>query len=369
MAAGEMVPAAILQKNVAGFRVEAQCFNEAHGKSLILELPPTTHHDDDVLFQPILIGFSDGSQPVSTARLVLTLPEEIDFGRKIQLQHWTPENYARGNDPDILDSRVLISLSDRKTLCTEVSSFDVFAFRLGTTQITVPNIKGNKKFDRTYDDDRENRVEYDRGGFPYFLPAGFTRKGLKVHFEGWENQPNGCHGCSVDVAQKIINDGFKLPSEMSGVKDGHIGLSKTVFGVENWADGIFCSPSHKYCMAGHYGGHAWKPISAIHGKGLFVDSTATAVDEAGEDLALFCILQCKMHKDFLTRSKQRDRRFKGRVFAGTSGPILNNCDQRVDRSTMEFRITSGDGILPYGLLLRTMPLKELDDFFRDPTRL
>ena len=56
-----------------------------------------------------------------------------------------------------------------------------------------------------------------------------------------------------EAAQSIIDDAFKLPRQLShGVLPGHIRMSTTVFGVQRYADAVFASPSHKYCMAPAY---------------------------------------------------------------------------------------------------------------------
>lgn len=88
-----------------------------------------------------------------------------------------------------------------------------------------------------------------KGGHPYYYPVGFIGIGLSVKYFD-ENTCVAYHGVRLNSLPSILRDGFKLPSESTGVKKFVI-RCPTIFDISNFANAIFVSPSIKY--ASFYG--------------------------------------------------------------------------------------------------------------------
>merc|ERR1712224_47752 len=219
------------------------------------------------------------------------------------------------------------------------------------------DISEKKEFDMNYDNDEENETKWTRGGMGYWLPAGFKGKAVDVgSFSQWEDAIVGFHGTTLETAKLILQDRFKLPSELpGGVKDGHIELGEEVYGIDNWADAVFLSPSHKYTMAPHYGGGS--TLKKIKGMSdVFVNMSS--VDQEGN--LVFCMLQCRIKKEGLSKDPSTGKR----VFSGTSGEY-DYCDHRISSDEMEYHVKDPKNLQPYRLLLRTMSVTEWNSGFID----
>merc|ERR1712216_737802 len=154
-------------------------------------------------------------------------------------------------------------------------------------------------------------------------------------------------------AARNIKQGFKTPSERGGgVKPCHVPATVPLFGVANWGDGIFLSPSHKYPSVGHYGGQNETTLLALSKDSavpeMYVNAHCTCKAPGGEDLCLFVLLQCKMRLAQMTENPKTGNKW----FEDTSG--LRNCDDRMGGDMLEYRVKRGDAVKPYGVLLRTM---------------
>ena len=108
----------------------------------------------------------------------------------------------------------------------------------------IPSEYFNPKFSRNWENCNEAEC-YTRCGQPYYAPVGFQSIGIRVKdFD--ENTIIAYHGVRIESLPSIIMNGFRLPSEIEGVRKGHIPLNNTVFGIDNYADAIFVTPSIKY---------------------------------------------------------------------------------------------------------------------------
>lgn len=112
------------------------------------------------------------------------------------------------------------------------------------TEALIPSNLKNSNYSRTWD--RMNPdLSFNRGGRPYFVPVGYKSVGIKVdNFN--EATCVAYHGTKATSVEPILRTGFKLPSQLDGVRKGHYELNKTYLGINNFADAIFVSPSFKY---------------------------------------------------------------------------------------------------------------------------
>lgn len=87
----------------------------------------------------------------------------------------------------------------------------------------------------------------------------FKYRSIGIKVENFnENTCVGFHGTHATVLSRIIQEGFKLPSETKGVRDGHISLEVSIFGINDFAND-FVSPSIKYSEL--YGGNSRKIVA------------------------------------------------------------------------------------------------------------
>lgn len=245
-----------------------------------------------------------------------------------------------------------------------VKHFSTFRFTIGAGICTFDGleIEENSQYSRGYDDLEECRLStWTRGGLPYYLPHKFTRKSLVVpDFHTACGNTTSCvgfHGTNFEAAQHIIRNGFQLPSEGGPcrVHRLHIRPRVSVFGVDDWSEAVFLSPSHKYCMAPHYGGCG--SLRTFRSRGARAVFACTG--SIPEDKMVFCLMQCRIQTSGLTVNPATD----GKVFPGTT-PGLNNCDSRVPGTGMEYRVAVPQSVKPYGLLCRFVPETEVREFFR-----
>lgn len=311
-------------------------------------------NDDGLAWtMPFELKFLDGSQPQSPVEIfVKTVDVNVECSR-VQLCYLSDGS---------LESEVAIGNAfcrfdpsgkcPPQEVCATTDHFSMFRFRIGPAIATFDGLRveENRAYNRGYDNIDESRRPWTRGGETYLLPHAFQRKALRVEdFD--DNTVAAFHGTQVDAAQSIINDRFQLPSERGGVRPGHIPLAAQRYGVPNWADGVFLSPSHKYCMAPTYGCNGTlREMRARPGQ-IFV-CTGTIRD----DRVVFCLLQCRVARAGLTE----DPRHGGKVrFPGTTGRY-NACDRRVTEDEMEYRVHDPRAITPYGLLFRFVPRHDVE---------
>jgi len=346
------------------------CIKATTGENRTLIMKTVGHRtntDDNDLFQPIQLSFSDNQQPEEVVKVELKLPQPVEFGRAITLNCWEDEEFDRGMPAkEVENGQVYISLQDRRMIHAFVPHFSTFSFKLASNEVKIEQAgELDPRFDRTYMNQEENKcMSYTRGGMPYFLPANFQRQAIKIDdWSTWENEPVGYHGCNIASAKIILKEGFKSPSERGALtaKPGHWHPSETHFDVPRWGDACFLSPSSKYCCAKGYGDQDGCILLELRQTGeLMVDSTMTCKSDRGEDLVVFFLLQCRMKSTGLTKVPGTENK----VFQGTT-PKVNNCDHRVSSKGMEYRLATGKDIKPYGALMRTMPAKDVVEWMQN----
>jgi hypothetical protein len=273
---------------------------------------------------------------------------------------------------------VFVSLEDKKSICVSVPHFSTFKLVVGDVvpkieeQVTCPKDQ-KAPFEKAYDKDKRC---HDRGGMPYWLPADFKRQRLPLG-NIWEDAVVGLYGTTHADAESILKEGFKLPSERT--KPNLIDTQKTRFDVPNYEDAIIMTPSHRYAMyPSSCGGKTLMqvevktekhnttregPSNLIQKKTkLFINSGC--VDKTGT--VLFCLLQCRIKKEALTADPRPDRNDR-KVFPGTLGDEFGDC--RMSSEELEYRVADPKQIQPYGLLVRTMKVADIEDFVSNPNAL
>lgn len=333
---------------------------------LKLSVLPAEPGEEAAVFKPFRLNLADESQPTAPVEIVLELPEEVKLGQRIELKSWPDSEFDKPSSvraSGTIVGDVYLSLQDRRTIAVETQHFTTFKFETKGAEIDLdfeaPFEK--KQYSRKYDDEDENKmVTFKRGGMDYFLPAGFSRVAIDIgKFDPWEKCVVGFHGTTLERAKKLLEAGaFMLPKDRKardgeGVRSSHIREGTKKFGVENWPEAIFLSPSHKYTMAPSYG--QCGTLKQVDEQALpFVNTRCVDKDNN----VLFCCVQCRIKPDGLTRNDQYP---KG-VFPGTTGKY-DKCDGRVSSEEMEYHVKDPKDIQPYGILLRTMKLSDLDAFF------
>lgn len=345
-------------------KVIAPAGSVATETELKFEVLPADPADEKALFQPFRLNFADQSQPAAPVEIVLELPGKVQLGSHIELKSWTDAEFSEAAATRRGGERVgdvYLSLLDRRTISVATPHFSTFKFEMAgaTLALDTGDMNENSEYSRSYDDDSENARRFKRGGMDYWLPAGFRRAAVDVgNFSPWEDAAVGFHGCTLEAAKAILKGGFKLPSQLKGVRAGHIPLGTSTFGIDNWSDAVFLTPSHKYTMAPHYGGLG--TLKQVKGKdGVFINTKC--VDES--ETMVFCILQCRIRPGGLTKTEDGKR-----AFPGTTG-AYNDCDHRVSSDGMEYHVKNPEDIQPYGLLMRTMKVSEWRSFISDEQRL
>eukprot|EP00908_Phaeocystis_cordata_P018657 Transcript_30120.p3 GENE.Transcript_30120~~Transcript_30120.p3 ORF type:complete len:202 (+),score=87.47 Transcript_30120:851-1456(+) len=171
------------------------------------------------------------------------------------------------------------------------------------------------------------------------------------------------HASTPEAIQCILQQGFKLPSQLGGVCPGHIQLNETIFGVNNWADAVFASVSPKYVMAPVYAGKS--TLRKMLGK---VGSLFVMCGMVKDNMVHFTMLQCRVKEQGLTKVPGEPSKL---AFPGTIGDDkYNKCDGRMVKNgledQMECRVHDVKMIKPYRMLMGFIKRSELRAFFNDP---
>ena len=216
------------------------------------------------------------------------------------------------------------------------------AHRVITLDTSINNLIPSQKKNTIYDRDWEGmsaNTEFERGGKPYFVPVGYKAEGILVDSFN-EDTCVAFHGTKARYVSSIISDRFKLPSERGGVEEDRIPLNEPYYGIENWAEAIFVSPSIKYAAFYSYNEESIIARTAEHN-----------LVEAGHvihDLVRLIVLQVRVNPSCTT-------------YYPNTTPITPINDNYTD-DQMEWRIASPADIFPYRLLTRDVPLRT---FFRE----
>jgi hypothetical protein len=155
------------------------------------------------------------------------------------------------------------------SVCVNFYQFSTHVIRIVDLSFSFDQTLFDHKWDRNYPLEEKDK-QYQRGGFSYYVPVEYSRHGLAVkNFdEKYAKWAVTFHGPgSFDNAKLIsfLEYSLQLPGFKSrlGVKvkvqDGHITTDKTVFGIQNWGNGIFTSPSYIYSSSPFYSTEYYDP--------------------------------------------------------------------------------------------------------------
>lgn len=172
---------------------------------------------------------------------------------------------------------------------------------------------------------------FKRCEMPYLPPLGFIGIGLNVNkFD--EDSCVAYHGTTIDAALGILKHGFRLPSEpgMSS-REGSFRLNCALFGVDNYADAVFVSPSLKYAT-------------------LFgIQNSPLPNDSENEDF-LIVVLQVRVKLgSYLT-------------FPNTTYYLID--DPHYKDEALDWRISNPKDLFPYRILFKKVTKNEINNIFR-----
>lgn len=187
----------------------------------------------------------------------------------------------------------------------------------------IPENKRNDTYSRNWEGMNPD-TRYYRGRRPYYLPVGYQSFGIKVS-NFIENTCVGFHGTSLRAAKSIIENGFLLPSQFHGVLEGHYKLNECIFGINNFADAIFVSPSIKYSS------FAYAANIVAQNDDTFVETGNLKLNQI-----LMIILQVRVKPNSFTVNKNTT--------------ILNINDRHYSNNELEWRIPNPNDLFPYRLL-------------------
>lgn len=229
--------------------------------------------------------------------------------------------------------------------------------------VEIPNNKLVPEFNRNYNNAAEENIRYTRAGRPYFVPVGFDGTAIKC-FEGdwrFDNWPLVFHGTNPAIFTNIILDGFKLPSELGGVRPGHIPLERVVNNVPNWANAIFTSPSYKY--ATYYGTYCykydaqgwqrvWPSFDAVRHANIYVPTSIFNINERGQVVGLtVLLLQCRVNVPPAPAC----------IYAETIGATRTAkiIDNHFRNDELEWRIPNTNDIVAYRILKKEVSIEQV----------
>lgn len=257
--------------------------------------------------------------------------------------------YHHGNNWVIQDDDVFLSFPECDTVVFPLhhcSEYKIVKREVIIQKVKITKVINDKNISNEYSRNWEGKDPdkmYLRGGRPYYLPVGFESFGIKINnFD--ENTCVAYHGVNLENINSIIENGFKLPSELGGSKEGHYKLNETHFGVKNFADAIFVSPSIKYasCYAVN------ETIIYKNGQTL-VKSGFVTKDRNTNSI---------YYKLILLQTRVKPKSF--REFPNTIN--LNIKDPHFPRNVLEWRIENPKDVFPYRILYKFI---EKNDFFDD----
>lgn len=198
----------------------------------------------------------------------------------------------------------------------------------------IPQEKKNPKYSRNWEG-LDAKRQWKRGGKPYYLPVGYQAEGVLVNNFN-EDTCVGFHGVKARNVPLILNDAFKLPSELGGVGVGRIPLEIELFGIKNWGNAIFVSPSIKYAALYTYIGE--EPILVYTKKHIAVESGNVI-----HDMVRILILQVRVDPSCT------------KYYPNTT--LYTPTTDNYNDLQMEWRIPSPDKVFPYRVLARDIPIE------------
>ena len=170
-----------------------------------------------------------------------------------------------------------------------------------------------------------------RGGKPYYLPVGFV--GIGLHVENFvEDWCVAYKGVKIRSIPSILRDGFKLPSQLLGDRTGKLPLNIQLYGVSNFADAIFVSPSHVY--------------ASLSGMNI-IDP---APEKRTEKNILISLLQVRVRPNSFSE-------FPNTTMYEPDDPHYNN-------NELEWRITNPKDVVPYRVLIRKTSQSEIHQLLK-----
>lgn len=198
----------------------------------------------------------------------------------------------------------------------------------------IPENCKNGNFSRDWEGMNADQ-SFPRGGRPYYVPIGYLSVGIKVNsFD--ENTCVAFHGTKALSVSGIVMNGFKTPKEYKGVFEGHIKLDREVYGIKDFANAIFVSPSIKY--------------SSMYGKSEIIasgpDGCCVASGHIEQNKIRILILQVRV---------------KPNAFSINENTTLSSFkDSHYEDGELEWRIGNSSDLFPYRLLYKHVTP---DDFY------
>lgn len=292
------------------------------------------------LTTPFEIREKDDYQPKRKVKIQIQCsPEETTKllkGQPYELFYWDDgEEKWKSSDKQIFveyptAKSVLISV-------TRFSKYKVKPFSIAA----LDDDDQDDRYSRNWDDE-DRDAEYFRGGESYYLPVGFTSAAVKVK-DFPEGECVAFHGTTLKNVRNICKFGFRLPPK---VGMGHIALDKEVFGIPNFANAVFISPSYR--LAGLYS--VGRMIRDEDSDQVFVPAGMFF-----EGKILLSIIQCRVKKGSFTKNRN------------TVVVKLNTewNDPHYDNEEIEWRIADPTSLVPYRVLRRELTFEEFENEFRN----
>ena len=161
-----------------------------------------------------------------------------------------------------------------------------------------------------------------RGGQSYYYPVGFFEIRFRIlNFN--QNTIVAYHGTRISCIPSILKNGFKLPSEL-GLRSNFL-LEQTFFGIQNYPNAIFVSPSIKY--ASLYGIQENAPLDEYY----------------------IILLQVRVKPNSYT------------MHSNTTNYNVN--DPHYNDDQIEWRIANPKDVFPYSVLVKTISANEMRQLY------
>lgn len=327
---------------------------------------------------PFKVAFNDGQQPQRPVEVFVRTAGDIDILKKSIVLCHLPNYEDGGQEEEVIDNAYFEEDGEDpepKTIGALIPHFSWFKFTVkgALLDFNAMHVSENPEYSRKWTQSNEGltntKALWDRPNFVlgYLLPPLNTKSRaiLINNFEqDWgRNVAILYHASNPKAIQCILQQGFKLPSQLGGVCPGHIQLNETIFGVNNWADAVFASVSPKYVMAPVYAGKS--TLRKMLGK---VGSLFVMCGMVKDNMVTFTMLQCRVKEQGLTKVPGEPSKL---AFPGTIGDDkYNKCDGRMVKNgledQMECRVHDVNMIKPYRMLMGFIKRSELRAFFIDP---
>lgn len=163
-------------------------------------------------------------------------------------------------------------------------------------------------------------------GHRYFTPAGFTRQALELNRPFPEDWPVAFHGTRPARIASILQTGLGVRPPLAG----HVEPNVELFGIADWANAVFVTPSYKY--ATFYG--------TVFVRDPRVDRIVPSLRNGK---VVVTLLQCRINPAAFGV-------FPETIGAGSAGVTI---DANLDNGALEWRIPAAsvpNNIVVYGVL-------------------